>query len=60
MIVKYNRSMRITNLESLPAGTGAKYLYCLIAHNGDYIAHSWKRKIPAKIESGYILIDFTK
>jgi len=63
MIIEYQSNKveinhKIRNLESLPRGTGCKFLLCLIAHTGDYVAHSWKRKEPVKIEPGYCLIKF--
>jgi len=57
-IVKHSRGLRITNTEHLPHGTGAKYLETMTAHNGDYIAAAWRRKILDNIPSDHILIEF--
>lgn len=60
MTIKYNKSMQITNIETLPHGLRCRYLLVLIALNGSYIAHSWKRVAPKTIPTGYALIDFAK
>lgn len=60
MIIKYSREMahKIKNISSLPGGLNCKYLLVLVAHNGDYVAHSWKRKAPKEIPAGFALITF--
>lgn len=50
---------KIRNIESLPAGTGARFLRCMIAHTGDLIATSWHRKEP-KGEHGYMVFTFPR
>lgn len=59
-MIDYSPSLdhKIKNTESLPRGLGCKFLLCLIAHNGEYIAHSWKRTEPKKVKSGYAVIRF--
>jgi len=52
-----NYDHRIKNTESLPAGTGCKFLECMIAHNGDFIAHSWHRRSPEP-RYGYMVFRF--
>ena len=48
---------RIKNVDSLPHGTGAKYLKCLIGEGTDLIAKSWHRKKPSP-EYGYMVFSF--
>ena len=56
-IITYSKNLRITNLDSLPKGTGARYLECIAAHEvgGPLIASAWRRSIP---KAATILIDF--
>lgn len=58
-IIRWSREYdsRVRNVESLSRGSGAKYLRCLVAHNGDYIAASWHRREP-KQEQGYVIFSF--
>lgn len=57
-IVRYSPEMAITNMGILPAGTGAKYLEVMEAHNGTYIAVQWRRTLPKTIGKGRLLIEF--
>uniref|UniRef100_A0A6M3LIT3 Uncharacterized protein n=1 Tax=viral metagenome TaxID=1070528 RepID=A0A6M3LIT3_9ZZZZ len=57
-IIKHSRELRITNTEQLPHGTGAKYLETMPAHNGDYVAIAWRRKILDNIPCDHILVEF--
>ena len=56
-ILHINQAPKITNIESLPRGTGARYLECMRAHRPELplIALRWRRSIPIKFE---ILVDF--
>ena len=45
-IIKYSPSLKVTNLDQLPRGTGAKYLECLRGPDGILIAKQWRRSIP--------------
>jgi len=58
-IIDNTRDLRVTNLEHLARGTGAKYLEVMEAHNGDYIAVAWRRKLLDSIPSDHILIVFS-
>ena len=66
-ILKYNKTMKIENLNSLRPGLGAKYLQCSTHFHGEiisgeavesFIAFSWRRKLPAGIPSWHVLIEF--
>ena len=48
---------RIKNLAQLAAGTGAKYLRCLIGEGRDLVAVSWHRKEPEP-QHGYMTFRF--
>ena len=58
-LVKYHSGYepRIKNIDALKPGLGAKYLVCMIAHNGDLIATSWHRKKPEP-KHGYMIFTF--
>ena len=58
-VIKHNRDMRITNLDQLAHGTGAKYLEVLESHIPDtYIAVQWRRKNTV-CNDGHILIELS-
>ena len=57
-VIKYNRELRITNIDQLTHGTGAKFLETMTAHNGDYIAVAWHRKMLDTIPTDHVLISF--
>lgn len=58
-IIDYHRELRITNLESLPAGTGARYLLAIESiYDGEFIAKQWKRVIPQTTKRGEVIIRF--
>jgi hypothetical protein len=61
-VVPFNPGMKITNLQALGKGTGAKYLEVIEPHQPDLplIAVKWCRKMPRKIEKGHHLIEFKK
>ena len=44
-IINHDRSLVVTNLESLPAGLGCGFLEVLKHSPGNYIAKQWRRKI---------------
>jgi hypothetical protein len=48
-IIRYEPSLVIKNLASLPRGTGARYLEVITSHiQGEYIAKKWHRRAPDK------------
>ena len=58
-MIRYTPDLDIRNLDALPRGTGAPFLLCMESHEpGVLIAHSWKRKTPAAIPAGYVLVAF--
>jgi hypothetical protein len=56
-ILKIADAPKITNIDSLPRGTGAKYLECMTAHRPELplIALRWRRSVPKKFD---VLIQF--
>lgn len=50
--IDFSSSLKITNLDQLPRGVGAKAKYLEAVHgpNGSYIAKQWREKPPAKYE----------
>ncbi len=57
-IIKNSKELVITNTQQLPHGTGAKYLEAMTAHNGDFVAIRWRRKIVDSIPADHVLIEF--
>lgn len=58
-ILPYDRSLVIRNTDSLPRGTGARFLECLTTHRtGELVAAAWRRKAPATLAVGRVLVDF--
>ena len=58
-IIKYTPQLKITNLEHLAHGTGAKYLEVIRSHiSGEYVAIQWRMKKPTTIETGRLLVKF--
>lgn len=53
--VFYTPALDIRNLDSLPRGTGARYLECVRGPHGELVAKCWRRVAPANYE---ILISF--
>lgn len=54
-IVEYRPTMDIRNLQSIPRGTGCRYLECIRAHTpGVLIAAQWRRTAPASFD---VLVD---
>lgn len=56
--MQYNPGMRITNLDQLPNGTGAKYLEVLDNGSGPFIAVRWKNVQPKTLPKNHFLIRF--
>lgn len=49
-LVDYDPALKITNIEALPSGTGARYLLVIESpYYGEYIAKRWLRKLPASV-----------
>ena len=58
-IIKGARGLDVRNCESLPGGLGCRYLEAMTAHvPGVLIAVQWRRKVPAVLQEGRVLIDF--
>lgn len=59
-IIRHYPGLKVTNLESLPACKGAKYLEVVRGpHDGaPYVAAAWRRKKPESIPSTRVLISF--
>ncbi len=59
-VIRYTRELnsRIRNVNSLPAGTGCRYLLCLdVPEKGTLVAASWHRRMPA-CKPGYVVVRF--
>lgn len=52
-----SRDLRISNLDALPRGTGAKLLRCIRDHKGGLIAKAWARKATSR-QDGEVLVVF--
>ena len=52
LMIQNRAGLNVRNLESLPRGTGARYLECITTHHDDsiLIAKQWRRKPPASFE----------
>ena len=49
-LIDYDPEIKITNIESLPSGTGARYLLVVESpYYGEYVAKKWLRKLPASV-----------
>lgn len=57
-VINYSNKLVIKNTESLPAGTGAKFLIVIDGLNGEYIAKQWKRTKPDTLKPNETLIQF--
>jgi hypothetical protein len=59
-IIQSSPRIRVTNLDHLPRGTGAKYLEVLTPHQDGlaFIAIKWRRKLPEALPNGRALIRF--
>lgn len=50
-IINYTPQLVIKNIQSLSAGTGAKFLSCITSHvPGELIAKAWSRSMPKQAE----------
>lgn len=59
-IIPFSRSMRITNLESIPRGLGRRYLLVVLSPNSDgFIAKQWKSTVPKQMHEAERLLDFS-
>lgn len=56
--VLYSPDMIIRNLESLPRGTGCRYLEVIDGLHGEYVAAAWRRKPPPDLPRTRKLIEF--
>lgn len=48
----------VRNIDALPKGLNCKYLLTIRGEDNDLIAKAWKRKKPAQLEPGEVLIEF--
>ena len=49
-LIDYDPALKVTNIESLPSGTGARYLLVVESpYCGEYIAKKWLRKLSASV-----------
>lgn len=58
MTIQYTKNMKVSNLESLPSGTGAKFLIVMEDFKGRYIAKRWARKEPVNLRQNEVAIKF--
>lgn len=58
MIIPYTRDLVIRNIDSLPRGTGCRYLEVLVGLNGEYVAAAWRRKPVPDLPKSRRLIEF--
>ncbi|MCK9433165.1 MAG: hypothetical protein M0R00_09435, partial [Candidatus Omnitrophica bacterium] len=56
-IIPYSKDLKITNLDILPKGIGARYLLTVKGNNEDYIAKAWKKAVPVTMGKSEVLID---
>ncbi len=57
-IIPYTRSLTIRNLDSLPRGTGCRYLEVIDGLHGEYVAAAWRRTPPPDLPRTRKLIEF--
>jgi hypothetical protein len=58
MIIKYEPSLRVANIDQLPRGTGCRYLE-VIQHGAVFVAKQWRRK-PADSKATYLVFQKEK
>jgi len=58
-IIKNSRDLDIRNVNSLPHGTGAKYLEVIRGQKSEFVAKAWKRKLPKKQRGDEIYIELS-
>jgi len=56
-VIPYNRDLDIRNVESLPRGTGARYLIVIRGQGDELVAKQWARVFPSKLDKGDIVVD---
>lgn len=49
---------RIKNIESLPRGTGAKFLICIHGEGTDLVAKRWAKKMPKALANNEAVVTF--
>lgn len=57
-MIPYTRDMIIRNLDSLPRGTGCRYLEVVPGLHGEYVAAAWRRRPPESLPRSRRLIEF--
>ena len=58
-IIDYCREVKISNVEALPRGLGARYMLAIMSiYDGEYIAKRWLRKMPGTTARGEVVIRF--
>ena len=57
-IIPYTRDTTIRNLDSLPRGTGCRYLEVIDGLHGEYVAAAWRRTPPRDLPRTRKLIEF--
>lgn len=57
-IIPYTRTLTIRNIESLPHGTGCRYLEVINGLHGEYVAVAWRRTPPRDLPRTRKLIEF--
>ena len=56
--IKYTPAIKVTNLEQLARGTGAKFLEVLDDGSSVYVAVKWRNKRPASLADNRFLLIF--
>ena len=57
-IIPYTRTLTIRNLDTLPRGTGCRYLEVIDGLHGECVAVAWRRKPPRDLPRTRKLIEF--
>jgi len=55
--IPYSPALDIRNIESLPRGTGARYLVAVKGQGDELVAKRWARVLPKKTEPGEVVIE---
>ena len=59
VVISYSREIKITNLDQLARGTGARYIEVVDSHvPGEYVAVQWRRRLPVSVMTGHKFIRF--
>jgi hypothetical protein len=57
--IKYQQTHPVVrNLNALSHGTGCKYLLCIRGEGQELVAKAWKRKLPATLSPGEVIVEF--